>query len=250
MYEDQFKKVPRKSSEIDIRPYQAGEDLSTISVSDTDHPEQDMGFIARNPDNHKDQWYVARAFALKNYQMGPSTGLYYDELKLGETYQIQLGGFIGIVTIMNQNNSNEMYDFTLYVHRSTIPPTNETINICVRKETYEKDKSLHPIFTKEIDYSLTYRWLNPRYYQLVFTGDNFVMEGIIDKIQELKRSYSSITIQIPQHLLVTEKLYYFIVNSEEFAETYVEHHPFQFQGMILAILPDIKVVPEHKIIVS
>ena len=32
-----------------------GEDLKTISVSEVDDPEIDMGMVARNPKNHKDQ---------------------------------------------------------------------------------------------------------------------------------------------------------------------------------------------------
>lgn len=51
----------------EMRDYVKGEDLTGISVSDQDDPETDMGMIARNPDNHDDQWYVARAFADKNY---------------------------------------------------------------------------------------------------------------------------------------------------------------------------------------
>ena len=50
----------RRTNVAEMRPYEFGEDLSTISVSATDHPPSDMGMIARNPANHKDQRYVAR----------------------------------------------------------------------------------------------------------------------------------------------------------------------------------------------
>lgn len=43
-----------------MRPYIKGEDLSGVSVSEADNPETDLGMIARNPDDHADQWYVSR----------------------------------------------------------------------------------------------------------------------------------------------------------------------------------------------
>jgi len=46
----------------EMRPYVSGEDLSKVSVSETDNPETDMGMIARNPKNHEDQWYVAKKY--------------------------------------------------------------------------------------------------------------------------------------------------------------------------------------------
>jgi hypothetical protein len=52
-----------------MRPYIKGEDLSKISVSPTDNPETDMGMIARNPDNHYDQWYVARKYFEENLEL-------------------------------------------------------------------------------------------------------------------------------------------------------------------------------------
>lgn len=47
-----------------MRPYVPGEDLTGISVSAQDTPEEG-GYIARNPENHKDQWYVAKAYFAK-----------------------------------------------------------------------------------------------------------------------------------------------------------------------------------------
>jgi len=52
----------------EMRPYVKGEDLTNISVSAEDNPENDMGMIARNPDNHDDQWYVAREYFDKNLE--------------------------------------------------------------------------------------------------------------------------------------------------------------------------------------
>jgi len=50
-----------------MRSYQRGESLEGISVSDVDDPETDMGMVARNPENHNDQWYVARAYFERNF---------------------------------------------------------------------------------------------------------------------------------------------------------------------------------------
>lgn len=50
-----------------MRPYIPGEDLTGISVSDEDTPEEG-GMIAINRDNHKDQWYVAKEFFEKHYE--------------------------------------------------------------------------------------------------------------------------------------------------------------------------------------
>jgi hypothetical protein len=52
----------------EMRPYIPGEDLAGVSVSSEDIPEQgDM--IARNPDNHADQWLVAQAYFEKNLEL-------------------------------------------------------------------------------------------------------------------------------------------------------------------------------------
>ncbi len=67
--QDQFKLYQRKATWINLRPYQLGEDLSGISVSHTDIPETDMGYIAQNPENPQDMWYIAKAFAESNYNL-------------------------------------------------------------------------------------------------------------------------------------------------------------------------------------
>jgi len=57
----------RKINLQEMRPYIAGEDLSVISVSGEDTPEEG-GMIARNSGNHEDQWYVGKEFYEKNYE--------------------------------------------------------------------------------------------------------------------------------------------------------------------------------------
>jgi len=61
-----FKKY-RKKGTSDMRPYVPGEDMTGISVSAEDTPEEG-GMISRNPDNHKDQWYVAKQYFQDHYE--------------------------------------------------------------------------------------------------------------------------------------------------------------------------------------
>lgn len=61
----------RKKHTQEMRSYLQGEDLYhpvAISVSPADTPGPG-GMIARNPDNHADQWYVAKDFFAKNYEL-------------------------------------------------------------------------------------------------------------------------------------------------------------------------------------
>ena len=51
-----------------LRVYMPGEDLTDISVSKRDDPETDLGMIAINPKNKKDQWYVARQYYIDNFE--------------------------------------------------------------------------------------------------------------------------------------------------------------------------------------
>ena len=59
----------RKKGSIEIRPYlySPPEDLTNISVSDTDTPEAG-GMIIRDPENHEHQWYISLDFFLRNYE--------------------------------------------------------------------------------------------------------------------------------------------------------------------------------------
>ena len=59
----------RRTGLSEMRPYILGEDLSSVSVSDEDDPEIDMGMIARNPKNHADQWHVARNYSEDNLEL-------------------------------------------------------------------------------------------------------------------------------------------------------------------------------------
>lgn len=62
----------RKTALQEMRPYVPGEDLTGISVSIEDKAEIEAGgggMIARNADNHKDQWYVAKDFFNTNYAL-------------------------------------------------------------------------------------------------------------------------------------------------------------------------------------
>ena len=58
-----------KAGIIEMRPYIQGESLKDVSVSKGDNPQEDMGIIARNPSDHKDQWYVNRKFFESHYKL-------------------------------------------------------------------------------------------------------------------------------------------------------------------------------------
>lgn len=64
----EFRKY-RRTNIAEMRPYISGEDLSNVSVSAEDDPINDNGMIARNPQNHKDQWYVARKYFEDNFEI-------------------------------------------------------------------------------------------------------------------------------------------------------------------------------------
>lgn len=61
----------RRKGLSEMRPYQPGEDLTGVSISDFDKnngspKEGDM--IARNPERHTDQWLVAKEYFDKNLE--------------------------------------------------------------------------------------------------------------------------------------------------------------------------------------
>ena len=58
----------KRTQIAEMRSYIKGENISGVSVSKVDDPENDMGMIARNPANHHDQWYVAKKFFQDNFE--------------------------------------------------------------------------------------------------------------------------------------------------------------------------------------
>lgn len=54
-----------------MRPYVPGEDLTGVSVSEVDTPEEG-GMVARNPEDYNDQWYISKAYFEQNYWDGGS----------------------------------------------------------------------------------------------------------------------------------------------------------------------------------
>lgn len=57
----------RRTGLSEMRPYVVGEDLTGISVQSVDTP-ADGGMVARNPQNHADQWYVAPQYFRDNLE--------------------------------------------------------------------------------------------------------------------------------------------------------------------------------------
>lgn len=63
-------KLYRRLGEIEARPYQHGDQaVSSISISEADLRLNTLvgGYVARNPDNHADQWYIAPDYFAKHY---------------------------------------------------------------------------------------------------------------------------------------------------------------------------------------
>jgi len=55
----------------ELRPYEYGEGTKNISISDADRAagSPKIGdMIARNPKNHEDQWLVAAAYFIENFE--------------------------------------------------------------------------------------------------------------------------------------------------------------------------------------
>ena len=66
--EVKFQKYRRKGW-IELRPYILGEDTRCISISPEDIKSGlKGGMIARNPDNHTQQWFISKAYFSKNYE--------------------------------------------------------------------------------------------------------------------------------------------------------------------------------------
>ena len=67
MSDTRFKRYLR-TNVAEMRPYEPGEDLTNVSVSDVDSPKLgDM--IARNPRNHEDQWLVDKDYFEDNFAL-------------------------------------------------------------------------------------------------------------------------------------------------------------------------------------
>lgn len=70
----EFKKYKRKGLS-EMRQVILGEDLTGVSISEPDKKLMQefpnifaQGYIARNPDNHEDLWYVAKDYFDKNLE--------------------------------------------------------------------------------------------------------------------------------------------------------------------------------------
>jgi hypothetical protein len=66
----EFKQYRRKQI-AELRPYVPGENMDGISVSDADAKAgspKPGDMIARNPENHEDQWLVAAQYFADNFE--------------------------------------------------------------------------------------------------------------------------------------------------------------------------------------
>ena len=65
-----FKQYRRKQI-AELRPYDQGENIDGISVSDADAKAGSLkagDMVARNPENHADQWLVAAQYFADNFE--------------------------------------------------------------------------------------------------------------------------------------------------------------------------------------
>jgi len=64
-----FMKYDRLPKPSEMRQHVVGEDMSGISVSDVDKEAVKLpgGFVARNPKNHSDQWYINKTYFKDNF---------------------------------------------------------------------------------------------------------------------------------------------------------------------------------------
>ncbi len=61
----------RRCQIAELRPYEPGESLEGVSISDVDRAAGSPkagDMIARNPKNHADQWLVAAAYFAENFE--------------------------------------------------------------------------------------------------------------------------------------------------------------------------------------
>ena len=57
----------QRTGTIEARPYEDGESLEGVSVSNGDEPDED-GYICRDPENPGDRWYVNGEYFERQYQ--------------------------------------------------------------------------------------------------------------------------------------------------------------------------------------
>jgi hypothetical protein len=61
----------RRKQVAEMRPYQVGDDLNCVSISDVDRnagSPKPGDMIARNPMNHADKWLVAAKYFADNFE--------------------------------------------------------------------------------------------------------------------------------------------------------------------------------------
>ena len=61
----------RRKQVAEMRPYQDGDDLNGVSISDVDRnagSPKPGDMIARNPKNHADKWLVAAKYFTDNFE--------------------------------------------------------------------------------------------------------------------------------------------------------------------------------------
>ena len=68
MMDARFKEHRRKVDTGWLRPYEPGEDLAGISLGEVDVGDLDGGYIAINPENEADRWFVHRDYFASHFR--------------------------------------------------------------------------------------------------------------------------------------------------------------------------------------
>lgn len=74
MISEGFEKYARKQKLSELKPWEEGDDMNgvTISAEDADTGSPKSGdFIARNPENHSDQWLIGATYFSDNFNSDP-----------------------------------------------------------------------------------------------------------------------------------------------------------------------------------
>ena len=65
----------RRLGYVEARPYVPGENINEVSIStDDSYSPLEGGWIARNPGNYKDQWYISGKYFLEYFDQTPVDG--------------------------------------------------------------------------------------------------------------------------------------------------------------------------------
>jgi|SaaInl8_150m_RNA_FD_contig_21_1042084_length_827_multi_28_in_0_out_0_1 hypothetical protein len=141
-----FKRYQR-TGYAEARPYEPGEDLSNVSVSDVDNPKTDTGgMVARNPENHNDQWYIAGDYFEQNFsEPVKDFGWAIQQLKLGKKVSRKGWSGKGMWLVLQTTTENiKPYHGSLYAVALKDSHFADTVTIDAHIDMYTANKTMQP----------------------------------------------------------------------------------------------------------